>query len=299
MSRRQMWIGVLVMIAVLLVISAVPGHADRGGHGYKGHGYKGHGHGGHGHRGHWHKGHGHQGSRVFISPRVVVPFGVYGRPYWEPYSYPPVVDCTSSPGLCRTLAASAHLLVLLRRRASLLPVCPRVPRRVAAGVAGTPRIGGEEPVVKRWVLLWPMIGLLSACAAVSTGPSVMVWPGVGKPFDQFQVDDMLCRQYAQTQTGVSPGEAGTQSTVNTAALGTLLGARAGAAIGAAAGNAGLGAAIGGKTRLAAIRCKKIPPHREVSADCLYGFERFILQSARRPTDVSGSLRSPGRGASGG
>jgi hypothetical protein len=69
------------MIAVLLVISTVPGHADRGGHGYKGHGHGGHGH----------KGHGHQGSRVFISPRVVVPFGAYWRPYWEPYPYPPVV----------------------------------------------------------------------------------------------------------------------------------------------------------------------------------------------------------------
>jgi hypothetical protein len=75
MRRRQTWIGVLVMLAVLLVISAVPGHADRGGHGYKGHG-----HGGHGHRGR-----GHQGPRVFISPRVVVPF----EAYWEPY--PPVV----------------------------------------------------------------------------------------------------------------------------------------------------------------------------------------------------------------
>ena len=99
-------------------------------------------------------------------------------------------------------------------------------------------------MVKRWVLLLPMIGVLSACATVPTGPSVMVLPGVGKPFDQFQVDDMLCRQFAQTQTGVPPGEAGRQSTINTAALGTLLGAGAGAAIGAAAGDAGLGAAIG-------------------------------------------------------
>jgi hypothetical protein len=97
-------------------------------------------------------------------------------------------------------------------------------------------------VVKSWVLLLPMIGLLSACATVPTGPSVMVLPGVGKPFEQFQVDDMLCRRYAQTQTGVPPGEAGRQSTINTAALGTLLGA--GTAIGAAAGDAGLGAAIG-------------------------------------------------------
>jgi Glycine-zipper domain len=99
-------------------------------------------------------------------------------------------------------------------------------------------------VVMRWVLLLPLIGLLSACAAVPTGPSVMVLPGVCKPFDQFQVDDLLCRQYAETQTGVPPGEAGTQSAINTAVLGTLLGAGAGAAIGAAAGDAGVGAAIG-------------------------------------------------------
>jgi hypothetical protein len=86
MRRRQTWIGVLVMIAVLLVISTVPGYADRGGHGYKGHG-----HGGHGYKGYGHKGHGHRGPRVFISPRVVVPFGAYWSPYWEPYPSPPVV----------------------------------------------------------------------------------------------------------------------------------------------------------------------------------------------------------------
>jgi hypothetical protein len=77
-------------------------------------------------------------------------------------------------------------------------------------------------VVKRWVLLLPLIWLLSACAAVPTGPSVMVLPRVGKPFDQFQVGDMLCRQYAQEQTGVPPGEAETRSTINTAPPGTLL-----------------------------------------------------------------------------
>jgi hypothetical protein len=43
-------------------------------------------------------------------------------------------------------------------------------------------------VVKRCVMLLPLIGLLSAWAAVPTSPSVMVWPGVGKPFDQFGPD---------------------------------------------------------------------------------------------------------------
>jgi hypothetical protein len=87
-------------------------------------------------------------------------------------------------------------------------------------------------------------GLLSACAVVPTGPHVMVLPNVGKPFDQFQVDDVVCRHYAQQQLGSTPAEASTQSTVQSAALGTILGAAAGAAIGAAAGNAGTGAAIG-------------------------------------------------------
>jgi hypothetical protein len=91
MRRRQKWIGVLVLIAVLLVISTAPGYADRDGHGSKGHGYRSHGHRSHGHGGHWHKGHRHREPRVFVSPRIVVPFGAYWRPYWEPYPYPPVV----------------------------------------------------------------------------------------------------------------------------------------------------------------------------------------------------------------
>jgi outer membrane lipoprotein SlyB len=89
-----------------------------------------------------------------------------------------------------------------------------------------------------------LLGLLSACAVVPTGPHVMVLPNVGKPFDQFQADDVVCRHYAQQQLGITPREASRQSTVQSAALGTILGAAAGAAIGAAAGNAGTGAAIG-------------------------------------------------------
>jgi hypothetical protein len=95
MSTRQSWVAVFVIIAVLLFISTVPSHADRGGHGY--HGHKGHGYRGHGHRSHWHGGHRHGGwhrsggVRLFISPGLVVPFGAYWRPSWEPYPYPPVV----------------------------------------------------------------------------------------------------------------------------------------------------------------------------------------------------------------
>lgn len=84
----------------------------------------------------------------------------------------------------------------------------------------------------------------SGCATVPSGPSVMVLPGVGKSFEQFQGDDSVCRQWAMQQTGTSPGQAATESTVGGAAIGTLLGAAAGAALGAAAGNAGVGAAAG-------------------------------------------------------
>jgi hypothetical protein len=52
--------GMMVMLAALLLASAVPGHAWRGG-------------------------------GVFISPSIVVPFGPFWGPYWTPYTYPPVV----------------------------------------------------------------------------------------------------------------------------------------------------------------------------------------------------------------
>ncbi len=86
--------------------------------------------------------------------------------------------------------------------------------------------------------------ITTACVTVPTGPSVMVLPGTGKNFDQFQFDDATCRQWASQQTGTTTSEASTSSTVAGAGIGTLLGAAAGAAIGAAAGSPGTGAAVG-------------------------------------------------------
>jgi len=96
----------------------------------------------------------------------------------------------------------------------------------------------------RFIIVLLLLGLLSACAVVPTGPHVMVLPNPGKPFDQFQIDDVVCRHYAQQQLGITLEEASTQSTVQSAALGTILGAAAGASVVAAACNAGTGAAIG-------------------------------------------------------
>lgn len=86
--------------------------------------------------------------------------------------------------------------------------------------------------------------LLTACATVPTGPSVMVFPGNGKSFEHFQSDDAVCRQWAAQQTGTTTQRASTESTVSGAAIGTVVGAAAGAAIGAAAGSPATGAAVG-------------------------------------------------------
>ena len=71
------------------------------------------------------------------------------------------------------------------------------------------------------------IGMLSACVVVPTGPNVMVLPAPGKPFEAFQVDDAVCRQYAQYQLGVEPAEAASQSAVTSGAIGTVLARRLG------------------------------------------------------------------------
>jgi len=100
-------------------------------------------------------------------------------------------------------------------------------------------------MIGRALVIFVGLGVfLAGCATVPTGPSVMVLPGSGKAFEQFQVDDALCRQWALQQTGITPGDAATQSGVGSAVIGTVVGAGLGAAIGAAAGNPALGAAVG-------------------------------------------------------
>ena len=88
-----------------------------------------------------------------------------------------------------------------------------------------------------------VVGLVG-CATMPTGPSVMVLPGAGKPFEQFQADNAVCRDWASQQVGTTSTAAAAESTVGSAAIGTVLGAGLGAAIGAASGQAGTGAAIG-------------------------------------------------------
>ena len=88
---------------------------------------------------------------------------------------------------------------------------------------------------------------LAACvAAPPSGPTVVAMPRSGESLNQFQADDLACRNYVQTQTA-PPGAtqaAANRSAVGSAVVGTAVGASAGALLGAAGGNAGAGAAIG-------------------------------------------------------
>jgi len=90
-----------------------------------------------------------------------------------------------------------------------------------------------------------MVSSLAACATIPSGPSVMSLPGTGKSFEQFRIDDAVCRQFAYEQVGGVTGQlAGQDAAVKSAVVGTILGAAAGAAIGSASGDMGAGAAIG-------------------------------------------------------
>ena len=89
-----------------------------------------------------------------------------------------------------------------------------------------------------------VVMLLSGCATIPPGPSVMVMPGNGKSFDAFQADDSVCRQWAQNQTEWNANQTVNENLAGGAIAGGALGAASGALIGAASGNVGPGAAIG-------------------------------------------------------
>jgi hypothetical protein len=97
---------------------------------------------------------------------------------------------------------------------------------------------------KSWLL--PVVAGLSlvGCVRVPRGPNVMVLPGAGKNFEQFIVDDGVCRQWAARQIGRTANRAANDTAATGAAVGTVLGAATGAAIGAASGTPATGAAVG-------------------------------------------------------
>ena len=103
--------------------------------------------------------------------------------------------------------------------------------------------------LKRDIILGFALVVLGGCATMPAGPSAMVLPEPGKPFEVFQSDDAVCRQWALQQIQVPPNEIVNQNLAGGAAIGTIMGAGLGAAIGAASGNAASGAAIGAASGL--------------------------------------------------
>ncbi len=101
----------------------------------------------------------------------------------------------------------------------------------------------------RILVLLVAVVAFTGCATIPTGPSVMVLPPPGKPFEQFQADDFACRQWAFQQAGGDPAAIANQNMAGAAVAGTAIGAGLGAAIGAASGNPGVGAAIGAASGL--------------------------------------------------
>lgn len=158
--------------------------------------------------------------------------------------------------------------------------------------------------------------LLAGCATMPSGPSVLVLPGTDKAFDQFQRDEVYCRDYAlRALGGKTPGTVSTDATVATAAAGTAIGAIAGAALGGndgAAVGAGTGLLFGSmagsesgryaastsQTRYdnAYIQCMYGAGHRVPVPAGLYGSERRPLTEAtptRAPAGASIPPPPPG------
>ena len=68
----------------------------------------------------------------------------------------------------------------------------------------------------RGFLVFAAVVGFGGCATVPTGPSVMVLPAQGKPFEAFQADDSVCRQWAAQQAGAGPSETTNQNLASAA-----------------------------------------------------------------------------------
>lgn len=136
---------------------------------------------------------------------------------------------------------------------------------------------------------------LGACVTMPEGPSMLVLPGTGMSFEQFNYDDAQCRQYARDQTGLSPDQAAASSGLRSAAVGAALGAVAGAAIdgrhGAGVG-AGTGLLVGGMAGAGSAQVSGYEAQRRYDhgyVQCMYAKGHRVPVSGRYSP---GTLRQP-------
>ncbi|MGA9854128.1 MAG: glycine zipper family protein [Gammaproteobacteria bacterium] len=96
----------------------------------------------------------------------------------------------------------------------------------------------------RFVFGAAMVMACVGCAQVPVAPTIAVMPAPGMPFEVFEQDNNLCRQYAQQQLGANPQQVANSQVAGGAVAGTVIGAAAGALLGGNSNAAGAGAATG-------------------------------------------------------
>ena len=90
-----------------------------------------------------------------------------------------------------------------------------------------------------------IIGLAGCATESLIAPQIAVMPAPGKPFEVFQQEEQLCRNYAQSWLNQTPAERGGEDLASGALVGAGIGALAGTMIGGGSHTSvGTGAGIG-------------------------------------------------------
>jgi hypothetical protein len=127
------------------------------------------------------------------------------------------------------------------------------------------------------IVVLSCLSIMSGCVSLPTSPSVRVFPGSDKTFEEFLVDDAACRAWAGHGVGLTPEEIRNQSTFSGAGVGAVLGAGLGALFGSASGNAGVGAAIGAGSGLLIGSATGADSGRVYGYEAQYRYDTYYLQ----------------------
>jgi hypothetical protein len=124
--------------------------------------------------------------------------------------------------------------------------------------------------------------LLGGCATMPTGPDVAVMPGPGKTFEQFKLDDHICRDHAERSLGTNPGQAGAASVGEGAGIGVGAGAAAGALMSGGRPGGIVGGAIWGLILGSAVGASNAEPsEREAQRRYDIAYEQCMSAKGNR------------------
>lgn len=132
-------------------------------------------------------------------------------------------------------------------------------------------------IVLRTALAVTGTALIAGCAVAPVGPSLPAYPGSRSTAQQFQVDDVACRDRAQRHFGPVATQASNNAAAANAAGATLFGAALGALLGAVVGDPGTGAAIGAGTGLLSGSVVAADMSGYSSAQMQFAYDRMYSQ----------------------